>query len=58
MTGQAFHPSEGLIIGKLDSAGKLVLAVDLATLTPDLADKLRQYHKSGSELQMSPALSR
>jgi hypothetical protein len=54
-TGQAFRSDE--IIGKLDSAGNLVLVVGPATLPPGLDGIVRHFGKSGSMPQTAQAPS-
>lgn len=49
--GQAFHSSEGRVIGRLDEVGTLVLVVDPATLPPEILSMFPGYDKEGNPLQ-------
>jgi len=49
--GQAFHSSEGRVIGKLDQVGTLVLVVDPATLPPEILRMFPGYDNKGNPLQ-------
>ena len=49
--GQAFHSSEGRVIGKLDQGGNLMLVVDPATLQPEILRMFPGYDKEGTPLQ-------
>ena len=49
--GQAFHSSEGRVIGKMDEGGSLVLVADPATLPPEILRMFPGYDKEGTPLQ-------
>jgi hypothetical protein len=57
MTGQAFHPSAGRIIGRQDEDGNVVLIVDPATLPPEISDALCRICKRDTVPGMSPEQS-
>jgi hypothetical protein len=58
--GQVFRPEEGIVIGRQDEGGNVVLVVDPATLPPEISDALCRIGILGKvperSLEQSPEL--